>query len=170
MKKIFPVLVFIIFFSGCGKNSEAEKFVRKANSFIENQNYQSAIEILDECISKFPNYAPAYNKKGIALDYLGEYFDAKDNYEKAVELDPGFDQAYINLGNSYSNLKNYSRAIENYRKAIEIKPSLARVYYYLGLAQIKKGDRQSGIENIKKSANMTYQQAQDYLRENGESW
>ncbi len=170
MKKIFLVLLLSMFIYGCGKNSEAEKYVNKANSFIANQNYEAAVEILDECIEEFPDYAEAYNKRGMALDYLGEYFDAKKNYKTAIELDPEFAQAYVNLGNSFSNMKSYSEAIYCYEKAIELKPSLARVYYYLGLAQIERGDRQTGIMNIKKSANMTYKQAQDYLRNNGEDW
>jgi len=170
MKKIIHLFFVLLFIIGCGKNPDAEKMIQKANSLIEKKDHKSAIKTLDECILKYPDYAPAYNRKGIALDYIGEYFDAKKNYEKAIQLDPDFDQAYINLGNSYSNMKNFSKAIECYEKAIEIKPSLARVYYYLGLAQIERGDRQQGIENIKKSASMTYEQAQNYLKNIGEDW
>ena len=49
--------------------------------------------------------------------------EAKNWYEKAIQIDPSFPDTYNNLGIILYSLKDYKKAIACYEKAIEIKPN-----------------------------------------------
>ena len=67
----------------------------------------------------------AYNNRGAAYYYLGQYQRAIEDYDKAIQLDPDYATAYYNRGGSYSDLAQYQRAIEGFDKAIQLDPDYA---------------------------------------------
>jgi tetratricopeptide (TPR) repeat protein len=173
MKKIIVCLLFILLhlLNGCKGGTPSEKeLLGSGNANIENHNYAKAIADLQQCVRINPKNSEAFNRLGIAYDYVSEYDSAMDCYKQAININPNFAQAWVNLGNSYSNGGNYDEAIETYRKAIELEPHLARVYYYIGIAYEAKGENELGLQYIKKAASMTFEKAQKHLRSLGETW
>ncbi|MDP7085880.1 MAG: tetratricopeptide repeat protein [Dehalococcoidia bacterium] len=67
-----------------------------------------------------PDDALAYNNRGNAYYYLGEYQRAIQDYDKAIQLDPDYRMAYFNRGNAYDDLGQYQRAIQDYDKACSL--------------------------------------------------
>ena len=57
-----------------------------------------------------------------AYSGLGNYKQAIEDYDRAIEIKPGYAEAYINRGVAYNGLGNYRQAIEDLNRAIEIKP------------------------------------------------
>jgi len=53
--------------------------------------YEEAIQCYDKAIELDPNYADAWNNKGLAFDSLDKHEEALKLYEKAIELDPNYD-------------------------------------------------------------------------------
>ena len=104
------------------------------------KNYQKAISLK-------PDYAEAYNNKGISLKNLKEYKEAINNYDKAISLKPDYAEAYNNRGISLSRLKIYNLALKDYNKAISLKPDYAEAYYNKSLLYLIKGDFKNGWEN-----------------------
>ena len=49
-------------------------------------------------VSIYPDYAPAWNNKGLALYVLGRYQEAVDSYAKALSIDPDYVKAWNNKG------------------------------------------------------------------------
>lgn len=103
-------------------------------------NYDHAIVNLTKAIELNPNFAEAYNNRGIAYRKEGDYDHAIDDYTKAIELKPDFAKAYNNRGNAYSDKGDYTRAIADYTKAIKLKPDFASAHNNRGTAYLKKGD------------------------------
>ena len=51
---------------------------------------KEAIKDFSKAIKLNPNYALAYNNRGIAKDNLGLYEEAIKDYDKAIKLNPNY--------------------------------------------------------------------------------
>ncbi len=71
----------------------------------------------------------AYFNMGNSLYFLGKHEEAKEQYDKAVEIKPDFHEAWYNLGLAQYDLKDYAQAILAYQKAIDIKPDFYEAWY-----------------------------------------
>ena len=76
----------------------------------------------------------AYNNRGIAYGWKGEFDRAIEDFDKAIKLNPEYALAYNNRGVAYSDLDRDEEAIADYNKAIELDPTLAGAYNNRGLA------------------------------------
>ena len=92
-----------------------------------------------------PQYADAYNNKGLSLYYLGNNQEAIACYDKAIEINPEYDLAFYNKGIALSVTGNNQEAIACYDKAIEINPQYADAYNNKGLSLYYLGDNQEAI-------------------------
>lgn len=77
--------------------------------------------------------------KGALYASQGQYLQALDNYNKALEIEPNFTNAYINRGLLYRGNKKYDMALKDYTKALEIDPTSATAHNNRGvLYRIKR--------------------------------
>ena len=107
----------------------------------QNQDDQErAIEHYDKALELKPDFAGAYNNRGIAYASKGDPDRAIQDYDKALELEPDLAEAYNNRGNAYVSKGDPDRAIQDYDKALELKPDFAEAYNNRGLAYAIKGD------------------------------
>jgi len=101
------------------------------------KQYEKAIADYNKVIELAPNYANAYNYRGLAYYLLEQYEKAIADYNKAIELAPNYAYAYNNRGIAYYALEQYERAIEDYNKAIDLDPNFTIAYDNRGLAYKK---------------------------------
>ncbi len=101
MSEIFKNKVSLIY----EYNKRSSLFVRMANSEIENNNIEKAIEILNNGIKIFPRYAAAYLMLGKAYTLSGNYGQALKN------IKIGSDIIY-----SPGTYKYYLKELENIKK------------------------------------------------------
>ncbi len=99
-------------------------------------NYKEAIAYYSKAIELNPNYAKAYNNRGITYDELGQYDKGIADYNKAIELDPKYAEAYYNQAYAYSKLGQTERAISDLKKVLEIDPNYG---------DAKKGLKELGV-------------------------
>jgi len=133
------------------KRAEAQKWFNRAYDEYQKGNNENAIEYYTKAIELNPDYAKAYNNRGVAYDVLKEYEKAISDYNKAIELNPEDAKAYYNIGLAYSNLKDYEKAISDYNKAIELNPEDAKAYYNIGLAYSNLKDYEKAISDYNKA-------------------
>ena len=67
-----------------------------------------------------PTYKEALIDKGFALNNLGIYTRAIENYDKALAIDPNYKYALHDKGLTLSNLGNYVLVIQCFDKALTI--------------------------------------------------
>ena len=84
--------------------------------------------------------------KGYALDELGRYDEAIQNYDRVLELDDKYVYAWNGKGSALYNLGKYKEAIHLYDKAIEIDGKHASAWYNKGNALEKLGKHKEGKE------------------------
>jgi hypothetical protein len=77
------------------KNETAALF-EKADKQLSQNNYSSAISILNQIIEIDSQNAAAWNKKGFALGKWGKDSEALDCFNKALEIKPDFEKASEN--------------------------------------------------------------------------
>ena len=132
-----------------------EDIFLKVKKLKENENFEVALEILEESYKKFPN---SEEVKKILLKTLFEYgcflsddfnsrFEESINYfKRIIEIDPNNYRAYYNLGISYSSLNDDDEALKAYETAIEIKPDYVYCYYNIGLIYEVKNELKRALE------------------------
>jgi tetratricopeptide (TPR) repeat protein len=79
-----------------------------------------ALAMLDEIISKRPDYVDAYNTKGrIYMDCLKQYQNAVDEFKRGLEKDPKDKYLLYNLGLAYAWLGDIKQAMQWNQEALD---------------------------------------------------
>lgn len=120
------------------------------------------IEYLSKAIEINPEYADAYNNRGIAYTHLKEYEKAIEDFSKAIEINQEDADTYYNRGIAYSNLKEYEKVIEDYNKAIEINPEYAEAYNNRGNAYSELKEYAKAIEDFNKAIEINPEHTKAY--------
>ncbi len=143
----------------------AEGWVNMANALWDGTKYtdsQKAIEYLTAAIRLKPDYADAYNNRGLAYDNLGQHQRAIEDYNQAISLKPDFAAAFNNRGLAYDNLGQHQRAIEDYNEAMRLQPNNAITYNNRGRAYHDLGQHQRAIEDYNEAIRLKPDDADAY--------
>ena len=101
------------------------ELLETGNKLVERGQYAEAIQCYDRVLEIDPNYANAWNNKGLALDNLRRYNEAIACYDRALEIDPNHATTWSNKGNTLHSLGRSAEAIACYDRALEIDPNHA---------------------------------------------
>ncbi|MEO0128149.1 MAG: tetratricopeptide repeat protein [candidate division WOR-3 bacterium] len=120
-------------------------------SFNRCKVWKDSITLWSDVLKKYPQNGIAYNNRGNAYKFIGEYEKAYNDLARALQLNPLSAESYYNLGVLYFNVKNYNLAMEHYNKAIAIDPYLAVAYLSKGDIYFIYGDFGNAIEYYTKA-------------------
>jgi lipoprotein NlpI len=104
--------------------------------FVREGQLRAAITSFDKAIRLKPDYAEAYNGRGIAHDNLAQFERAMKDYSEAIRLNPRYIEAYYNRANAYSDAGRYEESLKDYSEAIRLNPAYAEAYHNRALASI----------------------------------
>ena len=127
-----------------------DSILDKGNQYLESEDYSSAIEYYDKIINN-PNLVSAWNNKGLSFYHLKRYDEARECFDKALEIDSSFLHAWNNKGNALFHLNEYEKAINCYQKVIEIDPNYADAWYNKGLRLYHLGKYYEAIASYDKT-------------------
>ncbi len=82
-------------------------------------------------MTKSPEHETWFNT-GVMLLENKKYPEARDNFQKAINIEPKFIPAWVCKGISLEKLQQYEEAIECYSQAIQINPDVADLWYNKG--------------------------------------
>jgi tetratricopeptide (TPR) repeat protein len=104
--------------------------------FVISIGYVVSVQVDNEefGISDSTETAQEWNERGISLGKSGEYKEAIECFDKAIELNPNYAMAYSDRGIVYEKLKKYERAIEDYNKAIALDPNYVKAYWLFAVS------------------------------------
>lgn len=149
------------------KNAEALAVLEKAYSYAPNDVdlvQQLAFEYAD---SKNPKaltlsdslikadvekrHAEPYYFKGLYYENTGNYKDAINYFDEAIQHDFNFLDAYMDKGQTYYDQKKFADALKTFQLSTTVFPSEAVPYYWLAKTQQAMGN--------KNEARLNYQRA-----------
>jgi tetratricopeptide (TPR) repeat protein len=139
-----------------------------AKVYIQQKNYDKAIENLEIEVQKNPNNDEAWYLLGVLKADKGDYIGMNTAFSNALKLSDKHKSDiisvrgkhwvdHVNAGVTYSQKGSndsmffYDKAIDEYQKAIAAWPDTSMTYRYLASAYNNKGDINNAIINLKKA-------------------
>jgi tetratricopeptide (TPR) repeat protein len=138
----------------------------------EPANLDQAIHYYSQVISLQPEWATAYNNRGIAfLDRaeVGDLDRAIEDLTQAIATKPNYAVAHINRGVAYlegGGPDGMAHALEDLSRAIDLAPSTPQAYINRGLAYVQRnqvGDLARAVEDFTQAINLAPDAVGGYL-------
>jgi tetratricopeptide (TPR) repeat protein len=107
------------------ETTPGENRFRLANKYLEDGNYDEALQILDELLVENAEYKEAHLAKAITLMQMGRLGESGKSFDRAIGLDNHYAQAYADRGILNDRTGQHEAALHDYRKALELNPELA---------------------------------------------
>lgn len=124
--------------------------LRKISAFLfELKTFEQAKFFYEQILLLTPNDEIALNNLGLTFENLDNYQNAKNCYQKSLEIKENYNALY-NLGVLYRKLKEFKKS-ENYlKKAIIIQPDNPYANYALGMTYLIQKNFQKGYKYFSK--------------------
>ena len=100
--------------------------------------------------------------KGVTASRKGNYLQAIEHYNGAIELNPQLVPAYNNRGATCYRIGDYESAIRDYDRALELNPEYPAPYYNLGVIHHYRGDYESAIWNYDRALELNSEHPAPY--------
>jgi len=139
---------------------DIEGLLEKAKKLANQEKFKEALEILENLYKNNLNSEEV--KKNIIEtlftyggylndEYTLQYQEAKDVFERIIQIAPNNYRAHYNLGIANFNLENIEQAKQCYEKAIKIKPDYKHCFYNMGLIYEGEGNLQEALKYYNKA-------------------
>ncbi len=168
--KLFVIafLMLSMFFVGyqCGSTE-----ITSAKLYIQQKNYDKAIEVLQKEITKNPKSDEGYYLLGFVQGEQGDFEGMVDSYDKSLAISKNFEknindsrkyfwaQAYnrgvslyqrgVKSGDVDSAKIYYDKSIADFNSALKIEPDSADTYKNLAFVYLSKGDNEAAVQPLK---------------------
>jgi tetratricopeptide (TPR) repeat protein len=106
--------------------------------------------------------AAEWLETGAAAEERGEYQEAIQAYEQALEEAPGESQAYLGLASAYEELGDREQALVQAQRAAELAPEDAEALRVLGRLQCMTGDFAACAETLEDAIRLDPENAQGH--------
>jgi len=140
----------------------AEEYYERGNRRADD-DYDGKISDYSEAIRLKPDYAEAYNNRGVAFDNKRDYSQAIANYNEAIRLEPDDAIAYNDRGKAYIDIGDYNRAVVDFNEAIRLKSDFPEAYNNRGIADRKTGKTDQAITDYNEAIRLKSDYANAYL-------
>ncbi|HLO48553.1 MAG TPA: tetratricopeptide repeat protein [Kamptonema sp.] len=123
---------------------DVDGYRRRVMERFSKQDFQGAIEDLNEVIDLEPNDAYAYLLRGISRDYLKNYQGAIEDYNQVIKLDPNNAEAYNSRCYTRARgLRDYQGAIADCNESIRLNPNIPESYASRCYTRAGLGDKKA---------------------------
>ncbi len=138
--------LLLLTLAGCTDVNDPMIMRHRALLAEQKGHYEQAIQIRNDFIKASPDYywlGEVHFEQGMTHLDRGEYPQALEHFNAAIEDDPGFRQAYIRRCQVNSILGNHEQALADGRRALELSESDRN----LSVALLYRGDSQAQLNN-----------------------
>ncbi len=111
---------------------QAEHYYKEGSVFFKNGHYPEALASCNKALAIRPDYADAWNGRGVALAELKQPAEALASYDKALAIRPDYANAWINRGWALVELGRHEEAVASYDKGLALNPEDASAWFIRG--------------------------------------
>ncbi|MBE0691071.1 MAG: tetratricopeptide repeat protein [Anaerolineae bacterium] len=144
--------------------SAEQYFNRASKKRREEKDLDGAIEDYTQAIRLNPNYAAAYNKRGIARKAKRDIDSAIADYDEAIRLNPTFAAAYNNRGWALALKGKMEIALEDCNEALRLDSTNAHAYDSRGYVLMGMGDLAGAERDFNKAIQLDKNLAGSYYQ------
>ena len=119
--------------------NDTENYQEGYSAYMKGQ-FTRAIASYDEAIRLDPNYARAYNNRGLAYQAKGDLNRAIADFSEAIRLTPTLSAAYLNRGAAYARKGDVDKALADCTEVIRLDPHSFQAYKLRAAAYQAKGE------------------------------
>ena len=137
---------------------DVETLSETAGYFIENNQLDLALEVLDQILSQDPNHVDSLMNAGTIHTQAGRFETALQFYKRVVERDPVRAMAFSNMGSVYFSLfqrdndrSSLELALQNFNRSIQLDPNLGDGYNGRGVVYLSLNEADKAIVDFKKA-------------------
>lgn len=146
--------------------------ITSAKLYIQQKNYDKALEVLQKEIQKNPNSDQGYYLMGVVYSEKGDYKNMVQSFDKSLSISKTYEKeikdykkstwfTVFNRGVAFfqraakiqdedSMMVYFDKAVADFKAAAEIEPDSADSYKNLAFAYMSKGDNESAIAPLQK--------------------
>lgn len=107
--------------------------------------FNQAVDVLQQTISHYPDYAAAYNNLGTVYFALEKFDDAINMYQIALEKQPNYIDAYYNLGLAFTKNNALTEAIHAYKTLLDYAPEHFPARFHLACIYMRQNNMSAAI-------------------------
>ncbi len=126
--------------------AKAQKEFKEGSEAMQHSDWKNAAAHFDKAISIYPQYASAYNNRGVVAMKSNDVATAKVSFQKAVDLHENSGSAYLNLGRLYLLDRNFDEAARYMNKSLELSPKNPEALTILADCDIATGRYADAVE------------------------
>ncbi|XOV94553.1 MAG: tetratricopeptide repeat protein [Bacteroidota bacterium] len=155
-------MVIVVFSCNSGK-TERDRFFLLGNESLEIKEYDDAINFYTQSIQADPNFAAAYNNRGVAKVEDGNPHEAILDYNRAIEIDSAYRDAKFNRIYALEEVGRIDDAFEDLIELEKFYSDSAYIHFYKGLLQTKLKDYDAGKVSFKKAIALDSTNSESYV-------
>ncbi|MEG4614946.1 tetratricopeptide repeat protein [Microcoleus sp. F6_C1] len=140
-----------------------KKFYTQGLKNLEQQDLHGAIKKFTATININPQFASAYNDRGVARYKLGHKQSAIEDLTTAIELNPYRAKYYSNRAFMLTGLKHYTAAIADYNSALLLNPNLAQSYFNRGAIRLQMENSLAALADFESAIRLDSDFAKAYF-------
>jgi tetratricopeptide (TPR) repeat protein len=114
---------------------------------FDTKDLDEKIRFYSQAIHLKPDYAEAFNNRGVARKDKSDFEDALQDYNQAIRLNPKSARPFNNRANLRKNKGDLGGALEDYNEAIRLKPDYADLFSNRGVTRFEKGDIEGALQD-----------------------
>jgi type IV pilus assembly protein PilF len=124
-----------------------------ASSYFEEGKTEIALDELKQVLAADPNYADAYNLRGLIYMRLGDMRQSEDSFRRAVALDPRSADALHNYGWLQCQQARYTEAETSFQQALAnpLYGGRSRTFLAMGVCQARAGQVEAAERSLARS-------------------
>lgn len=123
-----------------GKNEFVQALIDESLERINNKEWDEAASYLHHVATIQSDFWVPYYCLGVVAENQRRYFDAIDNFQKAVKLAPFEADCHLALATMFHRTGYFSNAMFEYEKALQYDPRLVEAYYNEGCISLERGE------------------------------
>ncbi|MFA6003493.1 MAG: protein kinase [Elusimicrobiota bacterium] len=152
------------------EQAQTHAWIRQAQTMLDLNDYEAAIENTQKVIALAPDHPKAYTLKASALNLSGRYKEAEIAALRAITIMAENRPAYENLAWSQLRQRNYTEAQRSASRALQIDSNSALAYAIRAYARQMTADRAGARADMLQAASLDPQfRARADLAERGAS-
>ena len=114
-------------------------------------NPEKWFNLLKQIIKKYPKEKGVYDDLGAWYRNKGQYTQAIEYFDKALELDPQFGSVLNRVAYCYAGLGNFEKAIEYLKRYASVSPGDANPFDSMGDIYFKMGQTEEAISKYEEA-------------------